>query len=177
MAAANAGEFLLMLWGQKMSIENGNGYVLKIRFSVAVAVVGFLTFLVGAHPERLGLSTTPAVGFLQISFMTVGLGLLALGAYAAVRLLWGQRELSIAAQIGGRLIASGYVVAAASIMADVLGLGSQSWPQSAHFGPLQVKGMLAGEAIMALGALLLYPWKEWTSGGEPESEDEQDANS
>jgi len=158
-----------------MSLENGNGFLLKIRLSVAVAIIGFLTFALGAHPKQLGLSTTPAVGFLQISFMTVGLGLFALGAYAAIRLLWGQKELSIMAQIGSRLIASGYVVAAASIMADVLGLGSQSWPQSAHFGPLQVKGMLAGEAIMALGALLLYPWKEHSTEANDGLEDGQDA--
>lgn len=138
--------------------NGGNGQDLKIRLSILTAALGLLIFTLGAHPDWFGLATTKSVGFLQITFMATGLGVLSAGAYAAFRLLWNGRELTIIAQIGGRLIATGYVVAAASVMADVLGLGSQSWPRTAHFGPLQHFGLLTGEAIIAVGLLMLYPW-------------------
>jgi len=138
--------------------NGGNGQDLKIKLSILIAALGLLTFTLGAHPNWFGLETTKSVGFLQILFMVIGLGVFSAGTYAAFRLLWNGRKVTIIAQIGGRLIATGYVVAAASVMADVLGLGSQSWPRTAHFGPLQHFGLLTGEAIIAVGLLMLYPW-------------------
>ncbi len=130
-----------------------------LALSLTAALGGFVIFTVGARPEWLGLATTPEVGFLQILFMTVGMGLLSAAGYLAFRVLWRGEPLSIAAQIGGRLIATGYVVVAASTMADILGLGSQTWPRNAHFGPIQSYGVLIGEFIIGVGLLLLYPRK------------------
>ncbi len=129
----------------------------RMAISLTSALGGFAVFTVGAKPDWLGLATTPEVGFLQILFMTIGMGILSAAGYAAFRLLWQSNPLSIPAQIGARLIATGYVVVAASTMADILGLGSQTWPRNAHFGPIQSYGVLIGELIIGIGLLLLYP--------------------
>ena len=64
---------------------------------------------------------------------------------------------SIPADIGLRLVATGYVIAVFSGMADVFGMGSQSAPLAPYFGPVQALGVLIGEIVIALGFLLLIP--------------------
>jgi len=131
----------------------------RMHLSLGVAVLGIAAFVIGARPEWLGLARTPEVGFLQIVFMTVGMGMFTAGSIAACRLLWQGEPWPIRARLGARLTATGYVTVAAAVMADILGLGSQTWPGEAHFGPVQGYGMLAGEALMALGLLLMFPYR------------------
>ena len=142
----------------------------RIQLAFVLAVGGMAGFALGWHPEWLGLATTPEVGFLQIMFMVVGMGVYAGSSIWGMRLLWG-RPWSLLARVGARVMATGYVAFAAAVMADVLGLGSQTWPNSAHFGPIQWWGMLAGEALMVAGLLMMYPYrflltKEEASHGE-----------
>jgi len=131
----------------------------RMHLSLGLAVSGIAAFVVGARPEWLGLARTPEVGFLQIVFMTVGMGMFTAGSIAACRLLWRGEQWPIRARLGARLTATGYVTVAAAVMADILGLGSQTWPGEAHFGPVQGYGMLAGEALMAVGLLLMFPYR------------------
>jgi len=132
----------------------------RVRLSLVLAVVGTGMFVVGARPDWLGLARTPEVGFLQIIFMTGGMGAFTVGSIAAFRLLWPQGHWPVRPRIGARLAATGYVTVAAAVMADILGLGSQAWPGEAHFGPVQGYGVLAGEALMALGLLLMLPYRK-----------------
>ncbi len=138
----------------------------RMHFNVALAAVGVGAFVLGLHPEWFGLATTPEVGFLQIVFMVTGMGVYTGAAIAALRLLWHGRRWSVVAQIGARLMATGYVAFAASVMADILGLGSQTWPMTAHFGPVQHYGMLVGEGVMALGVVLMYPYHRYAKEGK-----------
>jgi len=131
----------------------------RLYFIMTLASLGFATFVVGLHPEWFGVATTPEVGFLQIVFMTMGMGAYTGSSIAGMRLLWYGRRWSLLARIGARIMATGYVAFAAAVMADVLGLGSQTWPNSAHFGPVQRWGMLAGEALMAVGLVMMYPYR------------------
>jgi hypothetical protein len=66
---------------------------------------------------------------------------------------------SIASDIGLRLIATGYVIAVASGMADVFGFGSQKFPDVPHFGSWQHTGVLIGEIVIAVGFLMIIPYK------------------
>ena len=131
----------------------------RIQLSLGFAVLGIAMFVIGARPEWLGLAYTPEVGFLQIVFMTIGMGMFAAGSIAACRLLWREERWPIRARLGARLTATGYVTVAAAVMADILGLGSQTWPSQAHFGPVQGYGMLAGEVLMLVGLLLMFPYR------------------
>ncbi len=65
---------------------------------------------------------------------------------------------SLGQDIGIRLVATGYLISLISGMADVFGLGTQSWPALPFFGPSQAAGVLAGEMIIVVGFILYLPF-------------------
>ncbi len=130
----------------------------RVRTGLVLAVVGFAIFILGAKPEWFGLDRSPVVGFVQISVFLVGLAILCIGGYMGLAALWGKRERSIAADIGPRLISTGYVIAVFSGMADVFGLGTQLRPEVPFFGPWQAIGVETGMVLIAIGLLLLIPF-------------------
>jgi len=75
--------------------------------------------------------------------------------------LWEGRERTIAADIGLRLVATGYVIAVVSGMADVFGMGNQPWPEIPTFGFLQFAGVIIGQIIIAIGFVLMIPPKSF----------------
>jgi disulfide bond formation protein DsbB len=94
----------------------------RIRFSLYGVGLGFLIFLLGAKPSLFGLDRSPVVGFVQIAVMLIGLAIICLSGYIAIHSLWRKQTPSITADIGWRLVATGYVIALFSGMADVLAL-------------------------------------------------------
>ncbi len=100
----------------------------RIRFSLYGVGLGFLIFLLGARPSVFGLDRSPVVGFVQIAVMLIGLAIICLSGYFAVHALWRKQTPSITADIGWRLVATGYVIALFSGMADVFGIGSHPLP-------------------------------------------------
>lgn len=132
---------------------------LRIRVGLSVTLAGFAIFLLGARPELLGLDRSPVVGFVQIAVFLVGLALICLGGYIALMAFWHNSERSIAADIGSRLVATGYVIAVFAGMADVFGMGTQTLPRVPFFGPWQSTGVQIGQAIICLGLLLLIPFR------------------
>ena len=137
----------------------------RVQLSAFLSGLGVVIFIVGAHPDWLGVASTPEVGFLQVIFMVGGMGVFATAGIAVMRLLWQGRPWSVVASIGARIVGTGYVTLAAAVMADILGLGSQTWPSNAHFGPIQGYGMLVGEAEMLVGLLLMYPYRWFSDRG------------
>jgi hypothetical protein len=67
------------------------------------------------------------------------LGILCLGGYIRLLALWNGRERTIAA--------------------DLFGMGTQTIPSEAFFGPLQSRGIVAGQIIIAIGFLMMMPYK------------------
>jgi hypothetical protein len=122
-----------------------------------IAAFGFLTFLMGTSPELFGLDRSPVIGFVQIAVFLIGLAIICVGGYISLSSLWIGTERTIGADIGLRLVATGYVIAVASGMADVFGIGSQPWPAIPSFGRWQYRGVLIGEIVIAVGFLLLLP--------------------
>jgi len=120
-------------------------------------LIGFLTFLLGARPSLFGLDRSPVIGFVQIFVFLSGLALVCLGGYYNFAQQWVDSEKSIAADIGLRFVATGYVIAATAGMADVFGFGAQPWPQIPVFSNLQAIGVMLGEASIALGFFLMFP--------------------
>lgn len=129
----------------------------RARVGLVITLAGFLTFLLGARPNMFGLDRSPVIGFIQISVFLVGLGIICVGGYVALTALWGDAPTSIAADIGSRLVATGYVIAVFAGMADIFGFGSQPLPKLPFFGPWQARGVEVGQVLIGLGLLMLLP--------------------
>ena len=65
--------------------------------------------LIGAKPSWFGFDRSPVVGFIQIAVMLIGLAIICISGYTAVHALWRKRQPPIAADIGLRLVSTGYV--------------------------------------------------------------------
>jgi len=131
---------------------------LRIRFGTLLTLAGFVLVLIGAAPEWFKLDRSPVFGFVQIAVFLVGLGVICIGGYLALAGLWNGNPQTIASDIGLRLVATGFVIAVASGMADVFGFGSEISPSIPTFGRLQTIGVLIGEVIIGIGFLLLIPY-------------------
>ena len=132
---------------------------LRIRFSLITVSLGFLIFAIGAKPNWFGWDRSPVVGFIQIAVFLAGLGLICLGGYVGLSALWGNEQRSILADIGSRLVGTGYVIAVFTGMADVFGLGTQPFPNVPYFGPWQAAGVLIGQLTIAIGFLMIIPYR------------------
>ena len=136
--------------------KNGKGFN-RTRFGLILTGVGFFIFTLGAAPEFYGLDRSPVIGFVQISVFLTGLGIICVGGYMSLASLWRGQQRSLAADIGLRLVATGFVFAIISGMADVFGMGTQPWPQVPSFGFWQTTGVILGQIIIAVGFLLMIP--------------------
>ncbi len=134
---------------------------LRIRFSLITVGVGLLIFAVGAKPNWFGWDRSPVVGFVQIAVFLIGLALICAGGYVGLSALWGNEQRSILADIGSRLVGTGYVIAVFTGMADIFGLGSQPFPNVPYFGPWQAGGVLIGQLIIAIGFLMIVPYHSY----------------
>jgi hypothetical protein len=130
---------------------------LRVRVGLLLTLFGLFVFIVGTKPNWFDLDRSPTVGFVQIAFFLVGLAIICVGGFVSLWGLWKGMDRSIPADIGLRLVATGYVISVFSGMADVFGMGSQSAPLSPYFGPIQALGVLIGEIVIAIGFLLLIP--------------------
>ncbi|HJS18854.1 MAG TPA: hypothetical protein VJ785_08895 [Anaerolineales bacterium] len=131
---------------------------LRIRFSLINVILGLLIFTIGAKPNWFGWDRAPVVGFIQIAVFLIGLALICLGGFVGLSALWGREQRSIIADIGLRLVGTGYVIAVFTGMADVFGMGSQALPNVPYFGPWQAVGVLIGQFVIALGFLMVIPY-------------------
>lgn len=132
---------------------------LRIRFSLICVGIGLLIFVIGAKPNWFGWDRVSVVGFVQIVVSLAGLGLICIGGYVGISALWGREQRSILADIGSRLIGTGYVIAAFAGTADVFGMGAQTLPDTPFFGPLQAIGVLVGQVVIAIGFLMFIPYQ------------------
>jgi hypothetical protein len=139
------------------SSRNGNGKF-RLRFGLAVVIFGWLVFILGVNPSLFRLDRSPVVGFVQIAVFLIGLALLCVGGNFTFSALWGDQEKSIAADIGYRMVATGYLISAVSGLADVFGFGSQPIPAIPYFGQYQATGVIAGLIMIIIGFLLLIPY-------------------
>jgi hypothetical protein len=129
----------------------------RTQIGLVTTAIGFLIFLLGADPGLFNLDRSPVVGFVQIIVFLVGLGLICIGGYISLSSLWNGNPKTILADVGLRLVATGYVIAVASGMADIFGFGNQPWPEIPHFGLWQIWGVIIGEIVIILGFVLMIP--------------------
>ncbi len=122
---------------------------------LGVVVLGFVLFLLGLEPDLFKADRSPVVGFVQIAVFLVGLAFICVGGYMSFSLQLSEGDRTIAADVGLRLVSTGYVIALVSGMADVFGFGTQPFPEIPYFGPLQAAGVILGEVVIAIGFLLV----------------------
>jgi hypothetical protein len=131
------------------------------RWGIRVLLVdlfGLLVFLFGMQPGLLGLHHRPGFGYLKIFVFLSGLAIITLASYAAATLGRPRgHPLTLFQDIGARLMATGYFLAAFSSIVDLIGLGSEHFPQPMHFGLLQSTGLLVGVLITLIGLVAYYP--------------------
>jgi len=133
----------------------------RVRFSFIATLFGLFIFIVGAKPNWLGWDRSPVVGFVQITVFLVGLALICIGGYVGLVALWVNEQRSIVADIGLRLVWTGYVITVFTGMADVFGLGTQPLPGPPYFGPWQAGGVLIGQIVIAIGFLMAIPYRSF----------------
>jgi hypothetical protein len=131
----------------------------RIRVGLSVTLVGFLVFLLGVKPALFGVDRSPVIGFVQIATMLVGLAFICVGGYLSLASLWMRGETNIGAEIGLRLVSTGYVICVFSGMADIFGFGSQPLPDTPYFGPWQARGVEIGILVIIVGFILLIPFR------------------
>lgn len=131
----------------------------RVQFGLIIAVGGFLVLMVGAKPELFLLDRSPVLGFIQVGVMLVGLAFLCMGGFVSLSGLWKGRRPSIAAEIGMRIISTGYIIAVFAGLADIFGLGSHPYPEYIpYFGEWQARGVQIAEGFIAIGMLMLLPY-------------------
>jgi hypothetical protein len=133
---------------------------MRIRTGLVITLLGLFVFIVGAKPDWLGWDRSPVVGFVQIAVFLVGLAIICMGGYIGLLALWGGQQRTIAADIGLRLVSTGYVISAFAGMADVFGMGTHLLPDVPYFGPVQATGVVLGEIVIAVGFLLMIPYRQ-----------------
>jgi hypothetical protein len=138
----------------------------RVINGLSTTLIGLFLFLLGARPSVFGLDRSPVVGFVQVAVFLVGLAVICVGGFISLLGLWKKEPMSILADIGVRMVATGYVMAVFSGMADVFGFGSQIYPETPFFGQLQALGVTVGELIIAIGLLFLIPYHRIFGNGK-----------
>jgi hypothetical protein len=143
------------------STRADDAFTPRIYVGLAVGFLGLLIFVIGTKPAWFGWDRSPVVGFVQIAVFLFGLAFICLGGYISLLALWWGHERTILSDIGSRLVGTGYVVAVFAGLADIFGMGSQAFPKVPYFGPWQASGVLIGQGIIAIGFLLLIPYRSY----------------
>jgi hypothetical protein len=131
----------------------------RIELGLIIAVGGFLILMVGLRPDLFQLDRSPVLGFIQIAVMLAGLAVICVGGYICLSGLWKGRSPSIAAELGLRIISTGYIIAVFAGLADIFGLGSHPYPEFIpYFGEWQARGVQIAEGFIAIGMLLMLPY-------------------
>jgi hypothetical protein len=131
-----------------------------------------IVFLIGAVPQWFGLDNSSAVGPVQVGVFSFGLILITYGGTLTLGSLWPPYWRSIAADIGSRLAWTGLVMALASSLADVFGLGTRPLAYTTtFFGYWQARGVVIGQIVIGIGLVLMIPFQR---GFPPPPEPEED---
>lgn len=129
----------------------------RTRLGLLIVAAGLVIFILGADPAIFNLDQSPITGFVQIVVFLIGLAMICVGGFIALNALWNGHEKTIAADIGLRLVSTGYVVSLGSGLADVFGFGTHTYPRIPYFGPWQASGVMVGEVIIIIGFVLMIP--------------------
>lgn len=126
-------------------------FIMGIIFATLLLLCIFVFF----YKETIMLRPlNPLEGPIEILVVIIGLAVVGLGGvYEFASLGKGQLK-SFAYDVGLRIIATGYLIAFLSALADYIGLGSHH--KLPYFGPLQSSGVFLGEGVIAAGFIMMF---------------------
>lgn len=127
----------------------------RIQTGLIGTFFGFLLVVLGAKPEFFGMDRSPVIGFMQTATFLVGLGVIGFSGYFCLMSFWPKGYTTITADFGLRLVATGWLIAIFSGMADVIGFGSHPMTGLIFFGRLQAMGVEIGEMMMGIGLVMI----------------------
>ena len=127
----------------------------RIEVGLLSTFFGFLLVVLGSKPEFFGMDRSPVIGFMQTATFLVGLGVIGLSGYFCLMSFWPKGYTTITADFGIRLLATGWLIAVFSGMADVFGFGSHPMSGLVFFGKLQAMGVEIGEMFMGIGLVMM----------------------
>ena len=127
----------------------------RIEVGLLSTFFGFLLVVLGSKPEFFGMDRSPVIGFIQTATFLVGLGVIGLSGYFCLMSFWPKGYTTITADFGIRLLATGWLIAVFSGMADVFGFGSHPMSGLVFFGKLQAMGVEIGEMFMGIGLVMM----------------------
>lgn len=127
----------------------------RIQIGLLGTFLGFLMVVLGAKPEFFGMDRSPVIGFAQTATFLVGIGVIALSGYFCLMSFWPKGYTTITADFGIRLVATGWLIALFSGMADVFGFGSHPVTGLVFFGKLQALGVEIGEMVIGIGLVMM----------------------
>ena len=156
--------------------KGANGHF-RLRVGMILMLVGFAIFLIGAVPDLFGLDRSPVIGFVQIAVFLIGLAIICLGAYICLNVMWNKHPKTILADIGLRLVLTGFVIAVIAGMADIFGFGTQLAPEIPYYGPWQAIGVLIGEITIVVGFIFQIPFKRHREESESLTDDQDKSDS
>ena len=127
----------------------------RIQVGLLGTFFGFLLVVLGAKPEFFGMDRSPVIGFMQTAAFLFGLGVIGFSGYFCLMSFWPKGYTTITADFGVRLLATGWLIAVFSGMADVFGFGSHPMTGLVFFGKLQAMGVEIGEMFMGIGLVMM----------------------
>ena len=127
----------------------------RIKYGLLGTFIGFLIVVLGAKPEFFGMDRSPVIGFMQTATFLVGIGVIALSGYFCLMSFWPKGYTTITADFGTRLVATGWLIAVFSGMADVFGVGSHPITGLVFFGKIQAMGVEIGEMVIGIGLVMM----------------------
>lgn len=133
----------------------------KVRAGLILSLFGFSVFFLGLRPDFFGLDRGYSVGFLQIIIMLIGIGISTGGALLVLVSRWDNQTLSITADLGTRVVATGFVICIFTSLADAFGFGTNSLTD-VFLGKLQSRGLIIGVLVILTGLLMVlrYPQRK-----------------
>ena len=127
----------------------------RLKYGLLATFAGFLMVVLGAKPEFFGMDRSPVIGFMQTATFLVGIGVIGFSGYICLMSFWPKGYTTITADFGIRLVATGWLIAVFSGMADVFGFGSHPVTGLVFFGRLQAMGVEIGEMVMGIGLVMM----------------------
>ena len=127
----------------------------RIMLGLIGTFIGFLMVVLGAKPEFFGMDRSPVIGFAQTTMFLLGLGVICFSGYFTLMCFWPKGYTTITADFGIRLVATGWLIAVFSGMADVFGFGSHPVTGLVFFGKLQALGVEIGEMVIGIGLVMM----------------------
>ena len=130
----------------------------QIRGGLTLTLIGLGVLIVGLRPDLFGLDRGLYIGFTQIITILIGIAVLTIGANRTLSVFWACTDRTLLADIGTRMIMTGYVICAFTALADAFGFGTNPLPE-VILGTLQSYGVMIGLFVILVGLLMKIRWQ------------------